>query len=46
MSFSLVCPPDQGYGKSGGRSSSLSFMFIGRPSGILLGIGSRSVSSI
>lgn len=46
MSLSLVCPPDQEYGKSGDSSTSLSSMRTEKLSGILLGIGGRSVSSI
>ena len=46
MSLSLVCPPDQEYGKSGDGSTSFSSMLTEKQPGILLGIGGRSVSSI
>lgn len=46
MSLSLACPPDQEYGKSGDSSTSLSSMLTEKLSGIHLGIGGRSVSSI
>lgn len=46
MSLSLVCPPDQEYGKLGDGSTSFSFMLTEKLSGIHLGIGGRSVSSM